>query len=100
MITTLEQAMERIAELETENKALREALERYKNISPAGRKKHDENWMASYNDFAEKYESGMMQIKINLFFRAGISAKPELLVSNQIESFDLEQSIMDHLQEL
>lgn len=30
MITTLEQAIVRIAELESENKALREELERYK----------------------------------------------------------------------
>ena len=41
MITTLEQALVRIAELESENKALREELERYKNITPAGRRKHN-----------------------------------------------------------
>ena len=64
MITTLEQALVRIAELEAENKALREELERYKNITPAGRRKHDETWMASYNDFAMKYESGMSIMEI------------------------------------
>lgn len=32
MIGTLEQALVRIAKLESENKALREALERHKNI--------------------------------------------------------------------
>ena len=32
MITALEQALVRIAKLESENKALREELERYKNI--------------------------------------------------------------------
>ncbi len=32
MVMTIEQALVRIAELESENKALREELERYKNI--------------------------------------------------------------------
>ena len=64
MVITIEQALERIAELEAENKALREELERYKNITPAGRRKHDETWMASYNDFAAKYESGMSIMEI------------------------------------
>ena len=31
MVITIEQALERIAELEAENKTLREELERYKN---------------------------------------------------------------------
>ena len=64
MITTLEEALKCIAELEAENKALREELERYKNITPAGRKTHDEIWMASYNDFARKYEAGMSIMEI------------------------------------
>lgn len=64
MVITIEQALERIAELEAENKALREELERYKNITPAGRRKHDATWMASYNDFAAKYESGMSIMEI------------------------------------
>ena len=55
MITTLEEALNRIAELESENQTLREELERYKNITPAGRRKHDETWMASYNDFVFKW---------------------------------------------
>ena len=59
MIKTLEQALIYISELEAENKALREELEEYKNMKPAGRKKHDEAWMASYNDFSSKYEAGM-----------------------------------------
>ena len=54
----------RIAELESENKALREEIERYKNITPAGRRKHDATWMASYNDFVVKYESGMTIMEI------------------------------------
>ena len=64
MITTLEQALVHIAELESENKALREELERYKNITTAGRRKHDKIWMASYNDFVMKYESGMTIMEI------------------------------------
>ena len=64
MITTLEEALNRIVELESENQVLREELERYKNITPAGRRKHDEIWMASYNDFAMKYESGMSIMEI------------------------------------
>lgn len=64
MITTLEDALIRIFELETENKALREELEQYKNLKPAGRKKHDKAWMTSYNDFVVKYESGMTIMEI------------------------------------
>jgi len=64
MITTLEEALNRIAELEAENKTLREELERYKNITPAGRKVHDEIWMASYNEFAKKYKAGMSIMEI------------------------------------
>ena len=59
MVTTIEQALEKIAELESENQTLSEEIERYKNIIPAGRRKHDEIWMASYNDFVVKYEAGM-----------------------------------------
>ena len=64
MVITIEQALERIAELEAENKALREELDQYKNITPAGRRKHDATWMASYNDFVVKYESGMTIMEI------------------------------------
>ncbi len=59
MIKTLEDALIYISELEAENKVLREELEEYKNMKPAGRKKHDVTWMTSYNDFASKYEAGM-----------------------------------------
>ena len=64
MITTLEEALKCIDELESENRTLREELERYKNITPAGRRKHDETWMASYNDFVVKYEAGMSIMEI------------------------------------
>lgn len=64
MIKTLEEVLKYIIELETENKALREELERYKSRNPAGRKKHDETWTASYNDFVTKYEGGMTIMEI------------------------------------
>ena len=64
MVKTLEEALSLIAELEAENKALREEIEYYKSRKPSGRKKHDETWMASYNDFAAKYEGGMSIMEI------------------------------------
>lgn len=51
MINTLEEARNYIAELEAENRSLREELEYYKSRKPSGRKKHDATWTASYNDF-------------------------------------------------
>lgn len=64
MIKTLEEALNYISELEAENKALREELEHYKSRKPSGRKKHDETWTASYNDFVIKYENGMTIMEI------------------------------------
>ena len=64
MIKTLEEALNYISELEAENKALRAELEHYRSRNRAGRKKHDESWTASYNDFAVKYESGMTIMEI------------------------------------
>jgi len=59
MIKTFEEAMKYISELEAENKELRDELEYYKSRKPSGRKKHNEAWMASYNEFEVKYDSGM-----------------------------------------
>ena len=64
MIKSLEEALSYISQLESENKALREEVERYSAIKPAGRKKHDATWTASYNDFVVKYESGMSIMEI------------------------------------
>lgn len=64
MIKTLEEALNYISELEAENQALHEKLEHYKSRKPSGRKKHDDAWTASYNDFAVKYESGMSIMEI------------------------------------
>lgn len=49
---------------EAENKALRVELERYRSRNRAGRKKHDNTWTASYNDFVMKYEGGMTIMEI------------------------------------
>ena len=64
MIKTLEEALNYIAELEAENKALREELAQYRSRNRAGRKKHDDIWQASYNDFVVKYEGGMSIMEI------------------------------------
>ena len=64
MINTLEEALNYITELENENRALREELEHYRSRNRAGRKKHDEAWTASYNDFVMKYEGGMTIMEI------------------------------------
>ena len=64
MIETLEEALNYISQLELENKALREELEYCRSQKRAGRKKHDDTWTASYNDFVVKYESGMTIMEI------------------------------------
>lgn len=64
MIKTLDEALIYIAELEAENKTLREELEYYKSRKSSGRKKHDDTWQASYNGFVMKYEGGMSIMEI------------------------------------
>ena len=64
MAMTLEDALKRIAELEEENAKLREELEFYKSKKYAGRQKHDERWMKSYNDFVIQYENGLTIMEI------------------------------------
>ncbi len=58
-IKTLEEAMQRIKELEKEVEELKAENEKLRNRNFGGRKKHDDAWMASYNDFVAKYERGM-----------------------------------------
>lgn len=64
MITTLKEAMQRIAELEEENASLRAQLEEYQGRKFSGRQKHDDKWLASYHDFEVKYDSGMTIMEI------------------------------------
>lgn len=63
-IMTLEEALERIAELEKENAKLKEEVEYYKNRKASGRQKHNAKWMAIYNDFVVCYEGGMTMVEI------------------------------------
>ena len=58
-IKTLDEALKRIKELEAEVKELKAENEKLRNRKMGGRKKHDEAWMASYNDFVKKLEDGM-----------------------------------------
>ena len=64
MINTLEEALIYIHKLEKENAVLRKELEHYSNRKVSGRKKHNEAWMTSYNDFVVQYESGMSIMEI------------------------------------
>ena len=64
MYKTLEEALYRIEELEEENRKLREELDEYRKRKMSGRKKHDNKWKLSYNDFAVKYEAGMSIVEI------------------------------------
>jgi len=71
MINSLNDALQRIAELErendslnAENKALRDEVESLKARKLGGRKKHNEAWTSSYQDFAVKYEAGMSIMEI------------------------------------
>ena len=63
-VMTLEEALEKIAELEKENAKLREEVEYYKNRKTSGRQKHNAKWMAIYNDFVVCYEDGMTMVEI------------------------------------
>ena len=63
-IMTLDEALERIAELEKENAKLKEEVEYYKNRKASGRQKHNAKWMAIYNDFVVCFEGGMTMVEI------------------------------------
>ena len=61
---TLDEAINRIKELEKEVATLKTENEELRNRNFGGRKKHDEAWMAAYNDFIMKYEGGKTLIEI------------------------------------
>ena len=63
-MTTLEEALKRISELEEENANLKAQLDEYKGRKFAGRPKHDAKWMESYKDFEIKYNDGMTIMEI------------------------------------
>ena len=64
MIDTLEEALQRIEELEQELKGLRIENAELRARAQAGRKKHDMTWMRSYNNFVMDYESGKTIVEI------------------------------------
>ena len=64
VISILEEAMTHIDELEIENEELRAEIERLKARNLGGRKRHNAEWMASYQEFAIKYEAGMTIMEI------------------------------------
>ena len=64
MVKTFEEALEYISKLEEENRRLSEELAHFRSMKASGRKKHDETWQASYNDFVVKYEAGMTIMEI------------------------------------
>lgn len=71
MITNIEEANKRIKELEALNKVLKAENEKlkaelavYDGKKPAGRKKHNESWMASYMDFEINYANGKTIMEI------------------------------------
>ena len=63
-ITTLEEALNRIKELEKEISELKAENEKLRGRNFGGRKKHDEAWMSAYSDFIMKYESGKTLMEI------------------------------------
>ena len=58
-INSLDAALKRIDELEKEVALLKAENEALRSRNLGGRKKHDDAWMASYNDFVMKLETGM-----------------------------------------
>ena len=57
-IKTLEDAINRINELETECEYLRSRIKDLEGLQPAGRKPHNEKWQADYAVFVNHYENG------------------------------------------
>ena len=60
----MEQLRQRIAQLEQENEELRERVAYLEGLPQAGRRKHDEKWLASYHEFEVAYETGMGMVEI------------------------------------
>ncbi len=63
-IKTLKEAMDRIKELEKEVAELKEENEKLRSRNYGGRKRHDDAWFASYNDFMIKYQGGKTLMEI------------------------------------
>ena len=63
-VNSLDEAERIIEELEKEIKELKEENEKLRNRNCGGRKKHDEAWTNSYNDFVGKIENGKTIMEI------------------------------------
>ena len=63
-VKNLDDALKKIKELEKEVAELKAENEKLRSRNFGGRKKHDETWMAAYNEFAVKYENGMTLMEI------------------------------------
>ena len=72
-IESIEDALQRIQELENENARLKEELSYFKKRKASGRQKHNAKWMAIYNDFVSCHEQGMTMVEIAK--RNGISER-------------------------
>ena len=60
----LEEAKAKISELEKENERLRARIAELESKRSGGRKKHNAEWQASYNDFVVEYENGSTIMEI------------------------------------
>ncbi len=60
----LDEALKRVDELEKEVETLKHEIEELKNKPQAGRKRHDDSWTASYNEFVCEYENGHSIVEI------------------------------------
>ncbi|MBR5349093.1 MAG: resolvase [Lachnospiraceae bacterium] len=56
---TLEEAISRIQELESEVALLKSENEKLRRRNLGGRKRHDDAWMEAYSGFISKLETGM-----------------------------------------
>lgn len=55
---TLKEAQNRIKELESEVKTLKELLQKYENKSLGGRHKHDDKWQQGFDVWVNLHEGG------------------------------------------
>ena len=61
---TIKEAEKIIAELKKENEELKAELAKYDGKKPAGRRVHDEKWMANYDLWLSLFEKGDSIVEI------------------------------------
>lgn len=57
-INNLNDALQKISELESKIEILEARIQELEKITPAGRKVHDDKWKACYDVFVKHYEAG------------------------------------------